>query len=141
MSVCFFKAHYLAQMQQQQQMQQYMSQMRFAGGFPMMPPANAAMAQQAYEQALVAMQAGMAPANFGECVWWLLRMYHILPLTGDTNVHYRIDVVVHSAKNVFSSRYFFYSRALLFFEVVSMTVDYVILATTESSIFHSHSNS
>uniref|UniRef100_A0A915BSP4 C2H2-type domain-containing protein n=1 Tax=Parascaris univalens TaxID=6257 RepID=A0A915BSP4_PARUN len=59
------QAHYLAQMQQQQQMQQYMSQMRFAGGFPMMPPANAAMAQQAYEQALVAMQAGMAPANFG----------------------------------------------------------------------------
>ncbi|KHN78887.1 hypothetical protein Tcan_09329 [Toxocara canis] len=58
------QAHYLAQMQQQQ-MQQYMSQMRFAGGFPMMPPTNSAMAQQAYEQALVAMQAGMTPANFG----------------------------------------------------------------------------
>ncbi|VDM37622.1 unnamed protein product [Toxocara canis] len=60
------QAHYLAQMQQQQ-MQQYMSQMRFAGGFPMMPPTNSAMAQQAYEQALVAMQAGMTPANFAVC--------------------------------------------------------------------------
>ncbi|VDK42286.1 unnamed protein product [Anisakis simplex] len=59
------QAHYLAQMQQQQQMQQYMSQMRFAGGFPMIPPTNPGMAHQAYEQALVAMQAGIAPANFG----------------------------------------------------------------------------